>query len=331
MLDVFKATGFDTMTLTRAINRAPFTPSQLGQMRLFRPRGITKTTVGIDVVDHVLQVYTSRERGTPGQATEKATKSLKDFRISHIPVDFAVMADDVQGQRMTGSETAVQTTQNLLTEKLERVKQNMEATWEHLRIGCVKGQIYDGDGTTLLLDLFAEFGFTQLEVDFLLGTSTTDIRSLIRQVKRHIAKRLGTAFHSGVHAMCGFQYFEKLINHAETKTAFARYQDGAALRDDMSRGFPFAGCMFKEWVGSVGNLPFVKDDEAHFFPVGVPGLFEMYFGPAPYEETVNTVGVPLYVKTERMEFDVGRKIQVQSNPLAMCAMPDVLVKGVTSN
>ena len=62
----------------------------------------------------------------------------------------------------------------------------MDSTLEHLRIGAIKGQILDADGSAVIYDLFTEFGVTQhTEIDFDLdnaspSTSTTRARRPVR-------------------------------------------------------------------------------------------------------------------------------------------------------
>jgi hypothetical protein len=54
--------------------------------------------------------------------------------------------------------------------------------------------------------------------------------------------------------------------------------------------------------------------------------FGTYFAPADFNETVNTLGQPLYAKQEPRKFDRGTDLHTQSNPLPMCHRPGVLVK-----
>lgn len=330
MLDTFAGNGFDRLSLTAAINELPFVPSRLGRMGLFASKGVPDKTVAVENKRGVLTLYKRQSRGTPGQATPPSVRELRDFRVPHIPVDDAILADDAQGVRAFGQETAVQTAQSLMNERLASIKQSMEATWEFHRMGAAKGIVLDAGGDTIF-NFFTEFGITQKSVDFVFGTATTDIRAKIRVVKRHIAKQLGLSFFDRIHCLCGFQWFESLIGHAITKTAFERFQDGSQLRDDVSRGFQYAGVTFEEWVGSVGEKKFIEDNEAHFFPVGVPQLFQAYWAPAPMDPFINTIGVPLYVSMERMKHGVGFDLHVESNPLMMCTRPATLVKGTTSN
>ena len=57
--------------------------------------------------------------------------------------------------------------QAVVNDRLAMMAMKHDATLEHLRIGAIKGQILDADGTTILYDLFDEFGVSQqAEVDF---------------------------------------------------------------------------------------------------------------------------------------------------------------------
>ena len=45
-----------------------------------------------------------------------------------------------------------------------------------------------------------------------------------------------------------------------------------------------------------------------------------------FNETVNTLGLPIYAKQESRKFDRGTDLHTQSNPLPLCLRPSVLVK-----
>ena len=50
--------------------------------------------------------------------------------------------------------------------------------------------------------------------------------------------------------------------------------------------------------------------------------------PGDFIETVNTRGIKIYAKQERMKFDKGIELHTQSNVLYMCTRPAALVRGV---
>ena len=72
----------------------------------------------------------------------------------------------------------------------------------------------------------------------------------------------------------------------------------------------------------------VEADKAHFFPVGVPGLWRNPFAPADTMDAVNSIGLPRYVipGVDPSGKDKYRTFEVQSNPLPFCTRPKVLMK-----
>jgi hypothetical protein len=97
------------------------------------------------------------------------------------------------------------------------------------------------------------------------------------------------------------------------------------------RGFTYGGITFEEYRGQATDTSgtarrFIAAGEAHAFPLGTIDTFGTYFAPADFNETVNTVGQPLYAKQEPRKFDRGTDLHTQSNPLPMCHRPGVLVK-----
>ena len=99
----------------------------------------------------------------------------------------------------------------------------------------------------------------------------------------------------------------------------------------VSTGFAFGGIVFEEYRGQAtdGNgatRRFIAAGEAHAFPVGTIDTFGTYVAPADFNETVNTLGQPLYAKQDSRKFERGTDLHTQSNPLPMCHRPGVLVK-----
>ncbi|QDH18923.1 major capsid protein [Wolbachia endosymbiont of Carposina sasakii] len=66
------------------------------------------------------------------------------------------------------------------------------------------------------------------------------------------------------------------------------------------------------------------------FALGTASTFTTYFAPADFNETVNTLGQPLYAKQEPRRFDRGTDLHTQSNPLPMCHRPATLIKIVAT-
>ena len=194
----------------------------------------------------------------------------------------------------------------------------------------MKGEILDADGSTLV-DLYTEFGITAKTVNFVLGTATTNVKGKCVEVLRHIEDNLMGEYMSGVHVLCSPEFFDALTSHAKVEDAYKYWQQGAVLINDMRRGFTFGGLTFEEYRGQASTADgtvrrFIAAGEAHAFPLGTIDTFASYVAPADFNETVNTLGLPLYAKQEPRKFDRGTDLHTQSNPLPMCHRPGVLVK-----
>ncbi len=60
----------------------------------------------------------------------------------HLPQRGAVIADEVQNVRAFGTESELETVQNLVNRKLEKMRRNIDATMEWQRIGAIKGRCW---------------------------------------------------------------------------------------------------------------------------------------------------------------------------------------------
>jgi len=328
-LDVFTNDAFSLRSLTAAILKAPYKPGRLGELALFSESGITTTVVQVEEQDGQLSLIPTSPRGGPGDSLGNTKRILRAFNVPHLQRESTIIADQVQGVRSFGTETETQTVQQLVDQRLATLRMMHEVTLEHLRIGALKGLILDADLSTIY-DLFAQFDVMQQTQEFAFTDDTLDIRALCVEVLRQIEGELGGSTYSAARALCSASFFDALIAHPLVRQSF-QYQEGAVLRSDLRRGFQFGGITFEEYRGSVGAVDFIADGDAYAFPEGaqtVKGpLFQTYFAPADFEETVNTIGLPIYVKQARdMEFNRWVKLHSQSNPLPICLRPRAVVK-----
>ncbi|HXG49293.1 MAG TPA: major capsid protein [Methylomirabilota bacterium] len=331
MLNPFDHTAFDMAALTAAINKIPNQYGRLEQLNLMPPQGVRTRTIIIEEMSGVLNLLPTQPVGAPGTVGTTGKRKVRSFVIPHIPHDDAVLPEEVQGIRAFGSETETDALANLLALKLQNMRNKHAITLEHLRMGALKGIILDADGSTLY-DLYAEFGITPKTVNFALTTASTEVLTKVLEVKRHIEDNLKGEFMTGVMCLCSSGFFDALTTHTKVKEAYARWQQGQVLFSDNRTGFTFGGVTFEEYRGqatdAAGNVrKFIADDEAHFFPLGTANTFRTYFAPADFNETANTLGLPLYAKQEPRKFGRGTDLHTQSNPLPICLRPEVLVKG----
>jgi hypothetical protein len=327
MLDVFKGDAFSFTKLVEAINRIPYAPTRIGRMGLFDTEGVSTTTVAVEMQNGVLTLVPTGPRGSRGPAKNLEKRTVRNFSTVHLPQTVNVLADEVQGIRVFGSESETETAQAYLMKKMAIARRDLDLTHEFQRIGALKGIVLDADGTTEIYDYFTEFGLTQQTLSFELDVDATKVRGLCQTVERMVEDKLGGLMMvGGLHAFVGKTFFDALVDHPAVQDTFKNSGSNSELRKNQRMAFEFGGIVFEEYRGSVGGTAFIGDSEGFVFPLGVPGMFQTYFAPADYMETVNTIGLPFYAKPKMMDFDKGIEYDVQSNPLHMNTRPEAVIK-----
>lgn len=324
MLDVFKSDAFNLTSLVAAINKIPYVPTRLGKLGLFVDEGISTLTAAIEMQGGTLTLVPTAARGAPGPAKNLDRRNVRDFRTVHLPQRVSVMADEVQGLRAFGKETEEEVAMAYLTKKMAVARRDLDLTHEWQRMGALKGQVLDADLSTIY-NFFTEFGVSQSTQNIALSVSTTKVLQAVIALKRTVEAKLGGVMSSGIRVLCSAEFFDAFTSHAAVIEAY-KYQQSNFLRTDNRDGFEFGGVIWEEYRGQIGATRFIAANKAYAVPEGVPDLFKTLYSPAPYLETVNTIGVPFYAKRKTLDYDTGLEVQVQSNPLHMCTRPDAIVE-----
>jgi hypothetical protein len=331
LANIFDSDAFTMVSMTESINKMPYKPARVGQMGLFNSKGITTAKAAVELRGRTLALLETKRRGEPGDQHKEQKRVVKLFEVPHIPYDDRITAESLLGVRAFGSTDRLAGVAQVVNDHLEDMRASHEVTLEHMRMGAIHGTVWDADGSTLE-DLFDAFGISQEVVDFVLGTSTTNIKGKVLGILRHVEENLGAQTYDHVHALCSSGFFDAFINHDEVKAAYDRWRDGEFLRSDPRKGFPYCGVIWEEYRGKVGSRDFITAGDARFFPVGAPGLFAQANAPADFIETVNTPGQPVYAKQAvDAKFQRYVDIHTQSNPFPFCTRPAVLVRGHSSD
>lgn len=328
-LDIFNNDAFSVTQLTKAINDTVHQPTRIGDLGWFSEEPISTTSVFIERRGTTLTLIPAAPRGAPGRPESNDKSKLIPFSTVHLPQRSSVRADEVQNVRAFGSETEVETVQNLLTRKLAKMRRNIDVTIEYQRIGAIKGQVLDADGSSVLLDIYSSLGIAKpADYDMGLETSTTKVKQKIVGVKRLIEDTLGGLSYRSCRVLCSASFFDALVGHDAVVKAYELWMDGKFAREDQRAqgGFYFGDVYWEEYRGNVGGIPFIEDGAAYMVPEGVPDLMTTYYAPADYMETVNTMGLPYYAKQELMSFNKGVEVEAQSNPLCLNTRPDAIRK-----
>lgn len=339
-LDAFSTHGaFNLRTLTDAVNKIPYVPGRIASLRLFEERGITTSGVMVEERDGVLALVPTSPRG--GVATQQAVnkRTARTFDTRRLCLVRNVNVDEILNIRAFGSENGMQELESFVQMQLEDMVPSIDMTIEHMQLGALKGTIVDSDGTTVIYNLFTEFGVSQeTEVPFNLSAATAaDLVADCNGIVRKIQDNLGATPMMGVHAFCSATFYDELVSNTAVRASYDRWmgvhtmteQIGGFLREGHVRQAPFHwnGIDWEEYRGALGGTSFVPADKAIFFPKGVPGLYKQYYAPADFEGGQG-MGRPRYARRLPTSQD-GRSVplEVSCYPLPLCLRPKVLMIG----
>lgn len=335
-LDIFNDDAFSVTSLTDAINDTLYVPQRISQLGYFQEDGVSTTTWAIERRGSQLNLIPNTPRGGVPGALRVSKGRLIPLAFTHLAEWATVMADTVQNVRAFGTESEVETVQNIVNEHLALGRQNIDVTMEWQRMGAIKGQLLDADGTTVILDMFQAFELTQQHETLTLSNLSEKVRSDIVGYKRLMQNALGGKGFNGARCFCSSQFLDAFVEHPAVQRAWDNFQDRGQLQMDLrggsgnigtqTSGFTFAGVTFEEYRGNVNGHDFIAEGDAYLVPEGVNGMFLTKFAPADYMETVNTKGLPYYAKQELMRFNKGVDIEMQSNPINVCTQPDAVIR-----
>lgn len=326
-LDIFNDDAFSLSALTQTITDIPGVPTQLGDEGLFQEYGINSLSMMIERQGSALKLVPAAPRGAVPEPVSLTGRKLITISGVHLPQMGSVMADEVQGIRAFGSETEVMAVQSLVTRKLVQARANLDLTMEYQRIGALKGLVLDADGTTVLNDLYSLFGFTQTTFSFALSDPATDVKQKCIALKRLVRVAMGGRPVNEVRVKVSETFFDQLVGHTNVKAAYDLWNSGAFDRtSQVDSDFDFAGVIFQIYIGGTSAGDFVPANQGFAYPTGIPGMFQTAYCPANFMETVNTTGLPYYVKQAPMAYNIGVSLYSQSNPITLNTHPEAVIK-----
>ena len=337
MANIFRGDAFSAVTLTAQINSVPYSPQFLGTLGLFLVEGVRTTEVAISERNGQLEIVSTSERGAPPEHITNPKRSLRKAPVSHMALEAGVNADEVQdaiADALLTGQPQLQAAESLIEDRLEGpfgLRARIELTHEYHRLGAIQGVVVDKNGSTII-DWFEFFGIAPLPdhvTDF--GALTADggtFEGECTQLAREMTDELDGLATAGVIAvaLCGNNFFDAVYSNKEVKAARKiRYtgRDGDVFAENLAyKSFTYGGITFVNYRGTRDGKVGISTNEARLFPVNVPGLFQMLFGPPDIMGMTNMKGLPVHAYMPP-ESQTSRRaiVEAQSNPLTACLRP----------
>lgn len=331
----FASDAYSLVNMTTAINLFPNNYGKINQMGIFSTEGIRSNVALVERRNGVLNLIPSTPWGGPPAVNTTGKREVISVPVPHIPVVDTVLPSDVAGIRAFGTESTLDTIDNQISMKLESMSNKHDITLEYLRMGALKGQVIDGDGTTVLVNLFTQFTVTQKVINIALSNAALDVKTAVQGISRYLEDTLNGETMTETLVLASPEYWDALTSHPNVVLAYQYWvnQQNNIIRDDMRTiGFVYQGVRFVEYrgqaslPGGAGTVKFVPANEAIAFPLGTQNVFKTYFAPANFNETVNTVGLPKYAKQQERRMGQGWDLWTESNPLPIVTRPDLIIR-----
>lgn len=331
-MDVFKQDAFSAISLTEAVRRRKTIPGLLGSMGLFTPVPVRTRTVAVESKGHTLKIIQTSEPGAPRTRRAMDRPSIVDLRVRRIEESHTITAEQLQGIRAFGSETELKQLQREVAEGQQTIMDDLQSTVERLRLSCIDGTLRDADDT-VIYDYYDTFGFTRPgEIDFNWAARTKVKQFVAANVTRPILRALGGIAPPSMRivALCGDDFFDDMQENGEYRDTYKNTERASELlKNTAFQSVEAWGVTWINYRGTDDNSQVaIPVDKAKFFPMGVRGLFQEAFAPAPTFSTVNTRGQEWY---SRIVVDDKREewadVEMESHRLPICTRPEALLQG----
>lgn len=308
---------FEKAVVTGHVNSQPYVPEHTSAWFPWNSEGVTSKNLIIEFNEGSLGIVPEAPRGAPGHVPERDVRSGVPVIVPHFPTQETLLATQFEGVRAFGSEL-YETVEMERNKLLARINRRNRLMWEVSRIGAITGLVIDHNGN-IRQNWFNAFGKdgvplvqTTHDVDF--ASSNTNIRSELIAARDKAEEQLGDLTATGYVAICGKNRFASITDHPKFEKAFERYNDGSALRDDLSGGFLISSdiTVKKYTRAKVGGISLIGDDDMFIVPIA-DGMFQTRFAPGTGMSDLGSTGLPEYVSTHLLPHDEGAEFKGQTN------------------
>lgn len=337
VMNIFDHAAFRTAELNeKVVTRVDHKPDLLGRLGIFEPIYSRSRTILIANTSRGLKLIPTSEIGAPPKELNLDPTQLRPFQTTRLTEGSTIYAESLQGVMNLPFSEQVKEVGKEIADRTQHISDDMELTWEHMRLGAITGKVYDADGTTLINDWYQQWGMAQpAEINFDLGNANGDLRKKFRDLKRQmqkLAKGVWTT-RTRVYGLAGDEFYDGVVNHPQYKETRLNNNRSKELEDiEGYDSITFEGVTLINYRGTDdGTTMAVDTDKVKFFPVGARGAFQVGWAPAEFFPYVNQRGRDKYMLLLKdLQRDAWRRVELYSYPLFICTRPEMLLRGKKS-
>lgn len=345
--------------LTGEIQKLPNLYGFINSLNLFTANPTTQHSVILDVTSEDISLIDSNEKaGRKADTQIGQSVSQIAFPLINLKVVESLTPEEIQGIRQPGTANTPETEARVRARKLAKIRSRFDITNEFLKMGALKGKVFDAQGN-LRLDMYAQTHTQKKEIKFgLADASGAQFEAAVEELFRHMEDnaQMGTVVDGqDIVVLVNDVFFAKLVTHPYLRDAYlaqqtplAYQQITASLRtggtDGVQRNmnvFMYRGIKFVQYNGQFQDNRGTKHvligvegkaanvGQGHAFPnvTMLPGneLFQIAYAPVLKMGYANTLGQPLYVFEYEKDRDEGIDFEAHSILMPYCTRPQLLV------
>lgn len=329
---------FELVDRTAELLLLPQTWTLLGDSGLFVSESISTPTVTFEERSGSLAIVGDKVRGSRPQTTSEDVRKVHSYTTTHHPLEDALYPDTVAAKSQYGTDQGFDTEAAAMLRKMEKIRKSFDVTLEVARFKTLgTGNVWAPNGT-IAGNFYSDYGLTRNEVDFVLGTATTDIIAKCNEIVAGFqASASEGQIITEVIGYASPAFFAKLLAHAKVTQTHIYQQIGQfnitqqRAGAGLYRRLSFGGINFVEVPTVLGGQALVTAGDCVFVAKEDSGSFVTYFAPPNRFGYVNTAGESSYVWTFRNERMTEITIEAEMNMLNVLKKPNFVARGYSSN
>ncbi len=257
----------------------------------------------------------------------KKTRHSKSLTSLHVTAFQSIDSDEVQDIPEPTNKESLEQFESYVSGEVMAIEEHLEATREFHALGAVMGKVVDTDGR-LAYDLYDLFGVTKKPLEFKATDFDAEdgLKLQLHRAKSEIKSKLKGKVIKGFLMLCGADAYEEFAFSVDVKNDTKNNQVKYVM-DGFSDGFNYQSIDFVEYDGGIGEINFMKPNEAVLVPI-VDGLFCITATPGKGTNHVNKRGQKTYITTKIEDHDAGVELKGQANYVVYSEVPDA-VKHIT--
>lgn len=337
MLNIFQNDAFGVAGMLAAIEKSETVPQRLGSLNLFTPNPIREKIVGIEMRNNGISLIKTSLRGEPLSQGTQSKRNKRFFETGRIGKGDKILASELAFVTQFGSEEQVLQVQAEIARRLSGpggLLNDVEATFEHMRLSALNGILLDSD-LSVIYNFYDEFGIIEnAEIGFdLRNVADGELEQMVNaQVLRPMRIKSKGARYSEVRAECGSEFFDELIKTKEVRERRKSDRENGIDNDSyLGRKVFFAGVLWEEYVGTDdGTTVAVDVDKVKFYPSGLGNtVFEHVQSPGEAFEDIGQLGKAVYaeINVEQKERPTYAELEAIAYPLFLNKRPEMIFKG----